>query len=95
MLKDGRQSLIEEELEAPVVGLNGECVTPDVRPPVTDSLDQPNKLALIGWQLGVVRSDWPAKEHNGAITLMQHSAKTSAGRITVHDEALGEIWQLE
>ena len=95
MLRDHCQALVEEELEAPVVGSDGERPTPEVRAPMTDSLDQPNELALISWQLGMVRSNWPAEEGNGAITLVQHSAKPSARRIAVHNEPLGEVWKLK
>ena len=51
MLRNRRQALVEEELEAPVVGSDGERPTPEVRPPMTDSLDQPNQLTFIRWSL--------------------------------------------
>jgi hypothetical protein len=95
VLRDSCQALVEKELETPVVGSDGERPTPEIRPPMTNSLDQPNELALISWQLGVVRSDRPAEECYGTVSLVQHSAKPSAGRIAVHHEPFAEVRKLK
>ena len=47
VLRNGRQALAEEELETPMVGSDGERTTPEVRPLITASLDQPNQLTFI------------------------------------------------
>ena len=74
MLGNSRETLVEEELEALVVGADSKRMSPKIRPPMTDSLDQPNELALISWQLGVVRSNRPAEKCNSAVALVQHPA---------------------
>jgi hypothetical protein len=62
MLCDGRQSLVKEELETPVVSLDGERMTAEVRPPMPNDLNQPNVLAHIGSKLGMVRGNRLAKQ---------------------------------
>lgn len=80
VLWDCREALVEDELEAPVVGSNGECVTLDIRTPMLDTLDQDYELALISRELGVVRGGDSTEVHHGAIALVQHSTKLGIGR---------------
>jgi hypothetical protein len=49
VLRDSCQALVEEELKTPVVGSDAKRPTAEIRPPMTNSLDQPNELALISW----------------------------------------------
>jgi len=43
----------------------------------------------------MMRCNGTAEKGNRAITLVQNSTKTGTGSITVNDETLGEVWQLE
>jgi hypothetical protein len=48
MLRNGRQALIEEVLEAIVVCLDDEVSPPQVRPPMSYGKHKPDEFALIG-----------------------------------------------
>jgi hypothetical protein len=47
VLRDRREMLVEEELQAVVVGADEERAHPKVRPPVVHGVHQPNELPLI------------------------------------------------
>lgn len=51
MLWNCGQSLIQDVFKAVMVSLYGEGAAPNVRTPMSNSLDQPNELALIGREL--------------------------------------------
>ena len=53
VLRDRRQSLVEEVLQAVVVGTDQEAAPPEVGPPKPHSLYQANELPLVGRQLDV------------------------------------------
>jgi hypothetical protein len=48
MLRDRREALIQQVLQAVVIGLDEEATPPEVQPPIADNLDKANELALIG-----------------------------------------------
>jgi len=63
VLGNGGEALVEDVLDAPMVGADGERAAPKVRPPVPDSLDQPDLLALERRQLVMLRSHRTSEEH--------------------------------
>jgi hypothetical protein len=60
-----------------------------------DRLDEANKLTLVGCQFGVLQRHWPAIVSNGPAVLVKHHAKTAARCVTIDDERLVKIWELE
>ena len=66
----------------------------EIRPPMTNCLDETNQLPLIGWKLGMVGRHSAAKEGHHTISLVEDCTKTSPRRVTVNDEALVEVRQL-
>ena len=48
------EPLIQQVLEAAMICANNEFPRPKIRPPMPDRLNQPNKLALISRELGVL-----------------------------------------
>lgn len=63
VLGNGGEALVEDVLDAPMVGADGERAAPKVRPPVSDSLDQPDELVLERRQLVMLRSHRTSEEH--------------------------------
>ena len=47
VLRDCGEALVEEELEGVVVGANDERAPPEIRPPMPDSLYQPDEFTLV------------------------------------------------
>jgi hypothetical protein len=47
MLRDGGEALVEEVLQAVVVGLDDEAPPPEIRPPVSYRLDEADELTLV------------------------------------------------
>jgi hypothetical protein len=78
VLRHGRKALIQEELQTVVISPDEEAAAPEVRPPMPHCLDQPDELPLVGRQLAMARSKWPAEEGQGAGPLVQYRAKTRA-----------------
>jgi hypothetical protein len=88
-LPDRGEALVEEV--AVVVRLDDEAPPPEVRPPVSDRLDQSDELALVGRQCLVTRSDGTAEECHRVALLDEHGAKPVRRRITLNHEGLGEV----
>ena len=57
VLRNRRQPLIKQILEALVVRLDEEGAPPQVRSPVPDRMDKADELTLVGGQCTVARSD--------------------------------------
>ena len=53
------------------------------------------ELTLISGKLGVLRSHGTAVEGDGAVVLVEHRAEAAARRVTVDDEAPGEVRKLQ
>jgi hypothetical protein len=47
-LRDGGEALVEEVLQAVVVGLDDEAPSPEIWPPVSYRLDEADELTLVG-----------------------------------------------
>lgn len=62
MPRNRLESLVEEELQAVVVGANGESVTPQVWVPMADNLNQAYELPLISSQFRMARGNVAAEE---------------------------------
>lgn len=62
MLRNSGQLLIQEELQAIVVGADKEVVAPKVRSPVPYSLHQTDELPLIHRQLVMASGEGSAEE---------------------------------
>ena len=64
------EALVEEELQAVVVGADAEAAALKIRPPVSYSLNETDQLTLVGRQLVVAGGKWPAKEGQGPSPLV-------------------------
>jgi hypothetical protein len=60
-----------------VVGAYNEATTPKVRPPMADSLHQPNEFALIWGHLQMTDHEWLAKEGERLDALVKDFVKSS------------------
>lgn len=76
MLRNSGQALIEKKLERIMIRAHHKAPPPQVWPPVTYSLCQTNQLTFICRHLQVPGRKQPAKECNGARSLMQNSPKS-------------------
>jgi hypothetical protein len=47
VLRYGRQTLVEDELEAAMISMNSERLPSQVRSPIAYNFDEPNELSLI------------------------------------------------
>jgi hypothetical protein len=65
MLWNRREPLIQQVLEAVVVGFDDEPASPKVRPPVPDRHDEPNELPFVGRQRLMSVCDSPTEESDG------------------------------
>ena len=72
-----------------------ELPRPEIRAPVTNSLDEPNELALVCRELGMLRGHGAAEERDRPSALVEDSAETRARSFAVDDECLVEVRQLE
>ena len=93
VLRDGGEALVEEVLEAVVVRLDDETMPPQVRPLVPHSEDKPYELPLISGEGAMAGRHRPAEEGDRVSLLDKHGPKTIGGRVTLHDEGLGEVRQ--
>jgi hypothetical protein len=75
MLQNGGQPLVEEELQAEVIGVDEKSLPPQIRSHKMDDVDEADEYALICRQLGVPRCCQTTEECDGPDTLMQNSAK--------------------
>jgi len=62
---------------------------------VADGLHQANEFALIGRQLGMLWRDVAAEEGDGTLALMKDGLEARTGCVTVDDELLAEIRELQ
>lgn len=62
MLRDCGKALIQEELQAVVVGADKERPSPEVYAPMTDGLDEADQLPLVGGEPGMAWRECPAEE---------------------------------
>ena len=90
VLRNGRQALVQEELEAVMVSANKEVAAPQIRAPVAHSLHQTDELLLISRELEMARGERPAEECERASTLVENGAKPHAGCVAVHHESLSK-----
>jgi len=58
-------------------------------------LHQANEFALIGRQLGMLWRDVAAEEGDGTLALMKDGLEARTGCVTVDDELLAEIRELQ
>lgn len=65
-------------LEAAMIRAHHELPRPEIRAPVTDSLDEPNELALVCRELGMLRGHGAAEERDRPGALVEDSAETRA-----------------
>lgn len=77
-----------------MISAHHETATPQIRPPVSHSLNKPDELALVGGQLGVPGRDGLAVERHRPCALMQDGAEPRTGGVTFNNEVLGEVRQL-
>jgi hypothetical protein len=70
-----REALVQQVLQAKVVGADDEVAAPQVRPPMSDRLDHTNELTLVCRELEVAGSERPAKERQGAGTLVKDNVE--------------------
>ena len=69
MLWNRREPLIQQVLEAVVVGFNDEPASPKVWPPVPDRHDEPNGLPFVGRQRLMSGCDSPTEKSDGVAVL--------------------------
>jgi hypothetical protein len=67
VLRDGCQTLIQQELQAVMVRLIGEWLAPNIWAPMTHSLYQTDELALIGSKVAVSWRQCSTKKAIGAV----------------------------
>lgn len=106
MLRNCGQPLFEWKLEAEVVYLDDESVTPQVRTPMAKGQDETDELAFVGRQFDMswgnllaeerhrytVGEAWlPTVQQQFACPLMEDHAKPVPGGIVLHDEFLVEF----
>jgi hypothetical protein len=94
VLGDRRQSLVEDEVQAAMVGANDKAATLEIRPPMAHRLNQPNELSLICGQFRVARCDGLAEECDSAGALMENRAEAGAGGVALDNELAVESRQL-
>lgn len=78
-----------------MVGADREWLHPQIWPPVTNRLDEPDELAFVGRELGVLGCYSSAEEGDRSASLVQDRAKIGPGGVAIHQEADGEVGQLE
>jgi len=91
MLRDRGEALVEEVLEAVVVRLDDEAASPKVQALVTYGEDEADQLPLISRQRAMVGGHRPTEERDGVAVLDEYRPEAIRGRITLHDEGLGEV----
>lgn len=93
VLRNGRQPLVQEKLEAEVVRPDKEAAPPEVRPPVSDGVNQPDELPLVGGEGAVTWGDGAAEVGHRVLVMDEHHPETMCGGIMLNDEFLGEVRQ--
>ena len=95
MLRNSREALVEEMLQAAVVGSDGERPRPEVRPLVTDGLDEADELPLVSGQLGLLWRHGAAEEGNGPWALVEDRSEPGSGGVAVDNELTAEVRELQ
>lgn len=95
MLWDRPQALIKEELEAIVVGLHRELPTPEVRPPMSDRLHQPDQFTFIGGESLMTCGDWSAEVGDRPSPLEKHGLEPHARCVALDRERRSEVLECE
>ena len=88
VLWDGCKPLVEEILEAEVVGAHHEAASPQVWTPMADGEDEADQLSLIRGEGLVARCDGPAKEGEWVLVLDQHRAEPVRRSVAFDDETI-------
>jgi hypothetical protein len=70
MLRDHREPLVQQELQADMIRVHEEWMPPQVWVSVAHGLNQAHELAFIGCQIGMSRSHLSTKERDDALSLM-------------------------
>ena len=91
VLRDRGEALVEEELQAVVVRPNRETSPPQVWPPVTNGVHQPDEFALVCSERTMARSDGAAEEGDGVLVLEQHRAETVRLGVALDDKLLLKV----
>jgi hypothetical protein len=92
VLRNRRQTLVKQVLEAEMVGAYDEWAGPEIRSLVLHGLHQLDQLPFIGDELGVVGSDGVAIERQWSSPLVQDDAEARARGVAIHHEQPREIW---
>ena len=92
MLQNSREALVEEMLQAAVVGSDGERPRPEVRPLVTDDLDEADELPLVSGQLGVLWRHGAAEEGDGPLAPVEDHTEPGTGGVAIDDELAAKVW---
>ena len=95
VLRDGGQPLIQQVLEAVVVGLDHKAAPLEVGPLVADDLDEADQLTLVGGENMMPGGHGPAEEGYRVAVLDQHRPEAVGRSVTLNDERLGEVWHGE
>ncbi|KAJ1289408.1 hypothetical protein BS78_02G162000 [Paspalum vaginatum] len=74
-----------------MIHLDHEQPPPQVRPPVTDGLDQPDELPFVSRQALVPSRHGPTEEGQGSCILVEHGATAHARCVAFNNERLGEV----
>lgn len=90
-LRNCREPLIQQVLEAEVVDLDDELA--QIRPPVPHGLQQADELLLVGWQSLVTQREGAAEVRDRALILMEHHDEFGAQRIAPHNKRAVEVQQ--
>jgi hypothetical protein len=91
VLGNRREPLVQEVLEAKVIGSYDERSRPKVGPLVPHGLDETDELTLVRRELEVMWRNGVGEECQWACTLVKHHAEVGARHITVNNEGLGEV----
>jgi hypothetical protein len=90
-VEESSQAVVQQVLEAEVIGLDDEVAAPEVRPPVTNGVDEADELPLVCSERAVPGRNGPAKVGDRVALLDQDHLEAVGGRIALDDEALGEV----
>jgi hypothetical protein len=91
VLGDGREPLVQQILEAIMIGLDEEAAPPQIQPPVPHSMDEPDELPLIGGECAMTGCNGSAEERDRVVVLNQHGPEPLRRGVTLDGELLGEV----
>jgi hypothetical protein len=91
VLRDRREPLIKQILEAVMISLHQKAAPPQIQSPVADSLDEPDKLPLVSGEGTVTGRDGTTEEGDRVAVLDEDRAEAVRRSIAFDDKGLVEV----